>query len=126
MPDTNPSGRPAQAQNTKPQKDAGSSEALVGVLAHTACVEDSILSKVPLENDVLQLTLLAIAKGQALSEHTSPKAVVATVLDGELEFIVEGKTHDMHAGDSVYLAPGAVHALTATKDTCLQLVMVNC
>lgn len=98
MPDTNPSARPAQAQNTKPQKDVGSSEALVGVLAHTACVEDSILSKVPLENDVLQLTLLAIAKGQALSEHTSPKAVVATVLDGELEFIVEGKKYDMHAG----------------------------
>lgn len=126
MPDTNPSARPAQAHNTKPQKDAGSSEALVGVLAHTACVEDSILSKVPLENDVLQLTLLAIAKGQALSEHTSPKAVVATVLDGELEFIVEGKKYDMHAGDSVHLAPGAVHALTATKDTRLQLVMVNC
>lgn len=126
MPDTNPSARAAQSQNAQPQKDAGRSEALVGVLADTACVKESILSKVPLENDVLQLTLLAIAKGQALSEHASPKAVVVTVLDGALDFVLEGNVSKLCAGDSVYLAPGAVHALTATKDTRLQLVMVNC
>lgn len=104
----------------------GSSCALLDVLHKLPCTEQSVVSQVPIDNACFQLTLLALAQGQSLSEHTSPKAVVATVLDGELEFIVEGKKYDMCAGDSVYLAPSAPHALTALRDTRLQLVMMDC
>ncbi len=103
----------------------GTSQSFVDVLPNTVYAGKSIVSKVPIDNDLFQLTYLAIAAGEALTEHTSPRAVVVTLLSGAVDFTVEGVVSHMHAGDSVYLAPGAPHALSAHENSCVQLVMIN-
>ncbi|MFV0429189.1 MAG: cupin domain-containing protein, partial [Arachnia sp.] len=58
-------------------------------------------------------------------EHTSPRAVVVTLLSGALDFTVGGTTTRMAPGDVVYLAPGDSHALVAVEPCHLSLVMVD-
>ncbi|MDT3767274.1 cupin domain-containing protein [Gleimia hominis] len=88
-------------------------------------VADATTSKVPIDNEILQLTIFTFGKGQSLSTHASPKAVVVTLLEGDMNFSVEGQDHTITAGDSIYLAPKASHSLTALTDCRMQLVMVD-
>ena len=63
--------------------------------------------------------------GQVLTEHSSPRAVVVTLLEGEMDFSIGERTERMGAGDVIYLAPGDRHALTAVTPCRMQLVMVD-
>ncbi|WP_017179270.1 cupin domain-containing protein [Actinomyces timonensis] len=87
--------------------------------------EEATTSRVVVNNDVLRTVVFTFDAGQQLTEHASPKAVVCTLLAGEMEFTVSGETNTLAAGDVVYLAPGARHALTALTPCRLQLVMVE-
>ena len=66
-----------------------------------------------------------ITEGQLLTEHSSPRAVVVTLLTGTMDFDIETVTYSMVAGDVLYMAPGANHALRATSKCHMQLVMVD-
>ena len=61
--------------------------------------------------------------GSRLPEHAHPHEQVTHVLEGALRFTLgEGKTRDVQAGESIYLAPDAPHgaealARTAVVDT---------
>ena len=71
------------------------------------------------------MVIFTFDTGQLLTEHASPRAVVCTLLEGEMDFSVAGKIHDMRAGDVIYLAPNEPHALTARTKCRLHLVMVD-
>lgn len=86
---------------------------------------EATTSKVPVDNEILQLTVFTFGAGQSLSTHASPKAVVVTLLEGEMSFPVDGQPHRLVAGDSIYLAPGAQHSLEAITNCRMQLVMVD-
>lgn len=88
-------------------------------------VRESTTSRVIVNNPLLRVVDFTFAPGQLLTEHASPRAVVVTLLDGEMTFEVEGESHTMHAGDVIYLAPDARHALTAITECRMQLVMVD-
>ncbi|RRD46052.1 cupin domain-containing protein [Tessaracoccus sp. OH4464_COT-324] len=101
------------------------SVAATGLVASLPITPDATTSKVPVDNEILQLTVLTFGAGQSLSTHASPKAVVATLLEGEMSFPVDGEDNRMVPGDSLYLAPNAPHSVEALTDCRLQLVMVN-
>ena len=88
-------------------------------------VTESTTSRVIVNNPLLRVVDFTYAAGQLLTEHSSPRAVVVTLLDGEMDFEVEGRSNILHAGDVIYLAPDARHALTALTDCRMQLVMVD-
>jgi len=50
------------------------------------------------------------APGTAFGQHTHPGEEIAYVLEGTLEYEIEGKTVTLHAGQSLYIPAGAVHA----------------
>ncbi|WP_159718365.1 MULTISPECIES: cupin domain-containing protein [Actinomyces] len=87
--------------------------------------EEATTSRVVVNNDVLRTVIFTFDAGQLLTEHASPKAVVVTLLEGEMDFCVGGRTERLAAGDVVYLAPGDRHALTAVTACRMQLVMVD-
>ncbi|VEG27059.1 cupin domain-containing protein [Actinomyces howellii] len=87
--------------------------------------QDATTSRVVVNNDLLRTVLFTFDAGQALTEHASPKAVVVTLLEGEMDFSVGERTERLVAGDVVYLAPGERHALTAATACRMQLVMVE-
>ena len=87
--------------------------------------EEATTSRVVVNNDVLRTVIFTFDAGQLLTEHASPKAVVVTLLEGEMDFSIGGRTERLADGDVVYLAPGDRHALTAITACRMQLVMVD-
>ena len=67
----------------------------------------------------------AFDEGQLLTEHSSPRAVVVTLLSGTMDFDIESTTHHLTPGDVLYMAPGAAHALRTTRRCHRQLGMVD-
>ena len=87
--------------------------------------EEATTSRVVVNNDVLRTVVFTFDAGQMLTEHASTKAVVVTLLEGEMDFSIGERTERMGAGDVIYLAPGDRHALTAVTPCRMQLVMVD-
>ncbi|WP_167202474.1 cupin domain-containing protein [Actinomyces respiraculi] len=87
--------------------------------------EEATTSRVVVNNEVLRTVVFTFDAGQLLTEHASPKAVVVTLLEGEMDFSIGERTERLAAGDVVYLAPGDRHALTAVTACRMQLVMVD-
>lgn len=87
--------------------------------------EEATTSRVVVNNDVLRTVIFTFDAGQLLTEHASPRAVVVTLLEGEMDFSIGERKERLGAGDVIYLAPGDRHALTAVTACRMQLVMVD-
>lgn len=101
------------------------SAAVLNVLPDLPVTKESTTSRVLLNNPLLRVVDFAFDAGQELTEHTSPRAVVVTLLSGTMDFDVEDETHHMVPGDVLYLAPNVSHAVLATSPCHMQLVMVD-
>lgn len=99
--------------------------------AHTRLAEEvpispgSTTSRVVVTNDLLRVVTFTFDAGELLTEHASPRAVVVLLVEGTMRFTVDGAEHLLHAGDVVYLAPGAPHALVAETPCRMTLTMVD-
>ena len=87
--------------------------------------EEATTSRVVVNNDVLRTVIFTFDAGQMLTEHASTKAVVVTLLEGEMDFSIGERNERMKAGDVIYLAPNDRHALTAVTPCRMELVMVD-
>lgn len=87
--------------------------------------EDAIVSKTLLDKDAGTLTLFAIAEDQNISEHSAPHYALAQVLDGRGEFVIDGKTVSVEAGESVIMPPDIPHAVKAPENFKMLLVMIE-
>lgn len=87
--------------------------------------KESTTSRVFVNNELMRVVYFSFDKGQLLTSHSSPRAVVVTLLDGTMDFTVGGQTHHLSAGDFVYLAPHEEHALVATSACHMSLVLVD-
>lgn len=108
-----------------PIQDEQTSRAFLGIVKNLPITREGIVSKVPFETKNMQVSVFSVAAGQEISEHTSPKAVVVTLISGALNFTVGHAVHHMVAGDFIYLAPNEPHALSACEDSRVQLVMFS-
>ena len=87
--------------------------------------EEATTSRVVVNNDVLRTVIFTFDAGQMLTEHASTKAVVVTLLEGEMNFSIGERNERMKAGDVIYLAPNDRPALTAVTPCRMELVMVD-
>ena len=69
--------------------------------------DEATTSRVVVNNEILRTVIFTFDTGQLLTEHTSPRAVIVTLLEGEMDFSIGERTERMGAGDVIYLAPGA-------------------
>ncbi len=97
----------------------------LGLNEELPIVEGSTTSRTLLDNPLLRVVMFTFDTGQLLTTHSSPRAVVVTILEGQMEFVLDGEPHLMDAGDILYMAPDAPHALTAKSPCRMQLVMVD-
>ena len=87
--------------------------------------EEATTSRVVVNNDILRTVVFTFDAGQVLTEHSSPRAVIVTLLEGEMDFSIGERNERMKAGDVIYLAPNDRHALTAVTPCRMELVMVD-
>ncbi|MBK7819853.1 MAG: cupin domain-containing protein [Tessaracoccus sp.] len=99
--------------------------AVLNVLHDLPITKEATTSRVLVNNPLLRVVDFAFDEGQLLTEHSSPRAVVVTLLSGTMDFDLSGTTHHLTPGDILYMAPGEVHALRATSPCHMQLVMVD-
>lgn len=75
------------------------------------------------ENQLCNSPLLAFINhrstpGKMVTEHWHPSAELLFVFGGEARQYLNGESFPLHAGDTLLIAPGAVHATTALEDEC--------
>lgn len=71
------------------------------------------------------ITVFSFDENEGLSEHTAPFDAVVTILDGECEVWVAGKTSRMKAGETIIFPAHAPHALSAITRFKMTLVMIK-
>ena len=85
--------------------------------------EGSVVSKTLVDKKTETVTIFAFAQGQGLSEHTAPFDAVVSILDGEADVKISGKSFHLKAGEMITLPANKPHALKAIKKFKMMLVM---
>ena len=82
---------------------------------------EGIFSKVLVKTDISNHTLLCLAKGTDMSEHTSTREAAVTVLKGKGTFILKSKKIKMKPGVFIFMPKDAPHSLSADEDLAILL-----
>ena len=77
---------------------------------------EGVFSKVLVKTEISNHTLMCLAKGSDISEHTSTREAVVTVLKGKGVFILEGQKIRMEPGVFIFMPKDAPHSLSAEED----------
>jgi quercetin dioxygenase-like cupin family protein len=72
-----------------------------------------ILSETLSDEGDVEFLLFAFAAGEQLSEHTSARAAIIHILEGEGELTVGGDAYPARAGTWLRMAPEVKHSLAA-------------
>ncbi|MDX9913305.1 MAG: cupin domain-containing protein [Candidatus Moranbacteria bacterium] len=82
-----------------------------------------ILSKEIIKNDKLNVTLMCMAAGTDLSEHTSTRQGTVYIVEGKGIFSLKGEDIVMAPGVLIYMEADSVHSLKAQDDTSFILTL---
>lgn len=83
--------------------------------------EEGIFSKVIVKTDDSNHTLMCLAKGSDISEHTSTREASVTVLKGKGIFNLKGKKIEMKPGVFIFMPKNVAHSLSASEDLAILL-----
>ena len=84
-----------------------------------------MVSRTLIKNTAGTVTLFAFGAGQGLSTHSAPFDALVQVLSGQARVTIDGQDHDLHAGQAILMPADIPHALHATADFRMLLVMVK-
>jgi quercetin dioxygenase-like cupin family protein len=87
--------------------------------------QGGILSRTVYEDERVTLVLFAFDTGQELSEHTSSRAALIEILDGEAHVVLDGAASDVRAGAWIAMPPGMRHAIRATAPLIMTLTLLR-
>jgi len=82
---------------------------------------EGVFSKVLVKTEVSNHTLMCLAKGSDISEHTSTREASVTVLKGKGIFVLAGKKIKMKPGVFIFMPENVPHSLSADEDLAILL-----
>ena len=88
--------------------------------------ESGILSQEIFKNEKVDVTLFCLARGAEISEHTSTKAGIVYVIEGEGLFNLAGKDIIMSPSTFIFMKEGTVHSLRADQNLTFILILCKC
>lgn len=100
--------------NDQPLIDAAQ-PTVVALTQETQFTAHGIVSRLLFRTSTIRVVLFGFDQGQELTEHTSSFHALVQILSGGCEFSVAGQTHQLRAGDLLYMPPHAPHAVKATE-----------
>lgn len=71
----------------------------------------------PLRNEALEILSITLEKGSVLPEHTSPRDAFLIVLEGALEFLINGKAYSLGQFEDFSFPKEVVHRVEAREDS---------
>jgi quercetin dioxygenase-like cupin family protein len=87
--------------------------------------DGGIVSKTVLKKETGNISLFSFDKGEALSEHTAPFDAMITVVDGNGEVIIGGKSFILASGQSIIMPANITHAVNAVEKFKMVLTMIK-
>jgi quercetin dioxygenase-like cupin family protein len=90
---------------------------------HIQYPKAGIFSKVLLKDHCCQHTLLCLAAGTDLAEHTSTRNATVHVIEGHGTLTLEGQTIALAPGVLVFMPANAPHALKADENLAFLLTL---
>jgi quercetin dioxygenase-like cupin family protein len=82
-----------------------------------------VLSKILVKDNNCQYSLLCLAAGTEISEHSSARNATVNVIEGKGILILEGKDIVLEPGVFVFLPARALHALKAEESLAFILTL---
>ena len=87
--------------------------------------DGTVASRMIVSRKTGNITLFSFDENEGLSEHTAPFDAVVTILDGECEVWVAGKTFQMKEGETIIFPANVPHALSAITKFKMSLTMIR-
>ena len=87
--------------------------------------EGGIVSKNVLKQANGNISLFAFDKGEGLSTHTAPFDAMVQVLEGKARVVIDGKSHDLEAGETIIMPANLPHSVEATEQFKMLLTMIK-
>lgn len=78
-----------------------------------------------LVGDGCRVVMFTFAAGQQLREHSAAFPILVQPLTGTIDFDCDGRTARLEAGSLVHVPARVRHAVTATSDATMMLVMLD-
>ena len=72
----------------------------------------------------VEVIRLVMAAGKVLAEHKAPGEITVHCLEGKLAFTALGRTHDLTAGQLLYLPAGEPHSVRCLEDASFLLTIL--
>lgn len=85
--------------------------------------EGRIVNMDIVNNDSMKFVVMSFDKGTGLSEHAAPGEAIIFALDGEAVTTYEGVDHVIKAGENFHFARGGKHAVKATSQFKMGLLL---
>lgn len=85
--------------------------------------EDKIGTKVILESSFSKEIRILLKTGQEMKEHKSAYPILIHILEGKINFGVNGETYVLQAGDIITLESHVPHNLVALDDSMIRLTL---
>jgi len=85
----------------------------------------AVVSRTLLKKTAGTVTAFAFDAGEGLSEHTAPFDALVYLLDGAAEVTVSGRSFHLREGEMVIMPANEPHALKATGNFKMLLVMIK-
>ncbi|CFX48234.1 RmlC-like jelly roll fold [Syntrophomonas zehnderi OL-4] len=86
---------------------------------------DSVVSKTLINKPSGNVTLFAFDAGQGLSEHTAPFDAMVYILDGTANITISGSDQVVKTGEIIIMPAHEPHALKATENFKMMLIMIK-
>ncbi|TLP73071.1 cupin domain-containing protein [Maribacter sp. ACAM166] len=85
--------------------------------------EGKIITKVLLETSFSKEIRILLKQGQVMKEHKAPFPIIVHLIQGEIDFGVQGGVHGLKQGDILTLDSNIPHDLTAKEDSIVRLTL---
>jgi quercetin dioxygenase-like cupin family protein len=85
----------------------------------------AVVSRTVINRPTGTVTLFAFDQGQELSEHTAPFDAAVVCLDGQAEVTIAGQAQAVRRGEMIIMPAHKPHALKATSQFKMLLIMVR-
>ena len=98
---------------------------VISLEKETGFAPNGIVSRTLLRTANSRVVLFGFSEGQELTEHTSTQDATVQILSGECEFDLAGKSHSLKAGDYIHMPPDLPHAVRATSQFSMLLMLTK-
>lgn len=85
--------------------------------------QTGVKSKILIEDGNCRYTLMSIAVGMHIAEHTNPRNATVNVIEGQGVLMLEGKELVLESGIFVFIPANARHAIKAVTNLAFLLTL---